>query len=229
MSDPRRKKQIRRAIEKAVQFTLGHQGKFRRNAIEQGGWRYLRLSNQVSDADLSITSWQLLFLRSAQNAEFSVPKQHIDQAVDYVKNCFDQRRRTFTYCIFRGRHTTRAMAGAGIVSLAVSGNHNDRRAEVAGQWILSQPFNRYNRSSGVYGDRFHYSAYYCSQAMFQLGGEYWARFFPSLLQTLAANQRRDGSWDRESSYDGGYGNAYSSALVILSLTPPYQILPIYQR
>jgi len=26
-----------------------------------------------------------------------------------------------------------------------------------------------------------------------------------------------------------FGNVYSSALAILSLTPPYQLLPIYQR
>jgi hypothetical protein len=29
--------------------------------------------------------------------------------------------------------------------------------------------------------------------------------------------------------DGPYGSAYTTALAILALTPPYQILPIYQR
>jgi hypothetical protein len=75
-----------------------------------------------------------------------------------------------------------------------------------------------------------YSAYYCSQAMFQLGGEHWSRFYPPLMSTLARNQRPDGSWNREGSGDTTrYGNAYSSALAILALTPPYQLLPIYQR
>ena len=65
--------------------------------------------------------------------------------------------------------------------------------------------------------------------MFQLGGDYWSKFYPPLMKTLVEHQRPDGSWDRESASDGVYGNAYTTALAILSLTPPYQILPIYQR
>lgn len=66
--------------------------------------------------------------------------------------------------------------------------------------------------------------------MFQLGGDHWSNFYPPLLDVLAKNQRSDGSWDHELGSDTTrYGNAYSSALAILALTPPYQILPIFQR
>lgn len=223
MSAPRRQKQIRTAVIRAVGFTLGHQSKFRRNAVEQGGWRYLRLGNHRSDADLSVTAWQLLFLRSAKNAEFDVPKEKIDEATDFVRRCFNPRRGSFTYAIVTGRETTPAMAGAGIVSLAMGGEHQSEMVQTAGRHILALRFNRYKGLT-----RYHYSAYYCSQAMFQLGGKFWAEFFPELMEALVRNQRPDGSWDREAR-DSYYGNTYTSALAVLALTPPYQILPIYQR
>jgi len=78
-------------------------------------------------------------------------------------------------------------------------------------------------------DRYHYSAYYCSLAMFQLGGEYWAQFYPRLVRVLLRHQTRDGSWQAESGPDGIFGDRYTTALMVLALTPPYQLLPIYQR
>ncbi len=214
---------IRLGIMKACDFTLKHQSRFNRNRQEQGGWRYLKLSDHRSDADLSITSWQLLFLRSARNAEFEVPEKAINDAMDYVERCFDPNRGTFIYCIVSGRWETPAMAGAGIVSLAMGGRHDSKEARGAGQWMARQRFDRYHGVS-----RYHYSAYYCSQAAFQLGADYWSSFYPPLMNALIDNQRPDGSWNSERQ-DSQYGNAYSTALSVLTLTPPYQILPIYQR
>ena len=66
--------------------------------------------------------------------------------------------------------------------------------------------------------------------MFQLGGDFWRKFFPRLLTVLAEAQHADGSWDIESlDAEANFGNIYTTALCVLSLTPPYQILPIYQR
>ena len=96
------------------------------------------------------------------------------------------------------------------------------------RWILKHPFTHYNRRRQS-DDRYHYSAYYCSQAMFQLGGKYWEQFYPDLQKVLLTNQQRDGSWDREAVHDGQFGNVYTTALTVLALTPPYQLLPIYQR
>lgn len=223
MCGAERQDQIRVAVNKGLEFTLGHQSKFHRHRQELGGWRYLKLSDQRSDADLSITSWQLLFLRSAKNAEFDVPHSVMNEAMGYVERCFDPSRGTFLYCMYVGRQATPAMAGAGIVSLSMGGQHESDSAQQTAQWMKRQPFGSYQRV-----DRYHYSAYYCSQAAFQLGGQYWAEFYPPLMTALVENQRRDGSWDREAR-EREYGNAYSTALAVLALTPPYQILPIYQR
>ncbi|MCA9028783.1 MAG: terpene cyclase/mutase family protein [Planctomycetaceae bacterium] len=214
---------IRESVIKACQFTFTRQGFYKRHPEEQGGWRYLNLYRQQSDADLSITSWQLLFLRSARNAEFDIPEKVINDAMEYVEGCYDPRRGSFMYCIVAGRDTTPAMCGAGIVSLSMGGRHDSPEAQNAGEWMMRQRFGSYQ---GV--DRYHYSAYYCSQAAFQLGSEYWSKFYPPLMNALVDHQRPDGSWDLEHQ-EAIYGNVYSTSLSILALTPPYQILPIYQR
>ena len=74
------------------------------------------LDTSASDADLSITSWQLMFLRSAVNAGFDVPVEHVDSAVGYVTRCYDARHRSFSYAAHDKRFS-RAMAGAGALSL----------------------------------------------------------------------------------------------------------------
>jgi hypothetical protein len=179
-----------------------------------------------AESDLSVTTWQLMFLRSARNAEFEVPAEAIEEAMAYVHRAFSPQDGAFSYQ--QGRRTNRAMAGSGIISLSLAGEHQSEMAKSAGQWVLGHPFHRYNRVEH-HEERYHYSAYYCSQAMFQLGDEYWSRFFPPFQRVLVEHQQADGSWPRESNKDGVFGSSYTTALVILSLTPPYQLLPIYQR
>jgi hypothetical protein len=168
-----------------------------------------------------------MFLRSARNAEFEVPEQFIDDAMDYVRGCFDDMQSTFIYAEAENRPSG-GIVGGGILSMALGGEHQSPIARLAGDWILANRHRPYN-GPGMHGmDRYHYSTYYCSQAMFQLGGDYWARFYPDMLDTLLRNQRSDGSWEPEAMMDGSYGNAYTTALAILALTPPYQLLPLYQ-
>lgn len=219
--------QIALTIRRALEFTRLQQTKPRRNPREKGGWRYLR-PRQGWDADISVSSWQLMFYRSARNAEFEVPKEFIDEALEYIRRGFDDRQGTFTYNLPGGANlATRGVAGGAIVSLALGGEHQTEIARRAGDWILRQSFDRYNSGVGPY----HYGAYYCSQGMFQLGGEYWRQFFPPLADTLVEHQsQRDGSWETENDHNGDYfGHCYTTSLAVLALTPAYQLLPIFQR
>lgn len=219
---------IRNAIEAALAFSFTQVPAPKRHDDDRGGWRYL-MRHQSSDSDLSVTSWELMFLRSCKNAGFDVPTGLIDEAVGYVRRCYDAQDRIFWYAL-RGRErvTTRAMTGAGILSLSLAGRHNTPEAQAAGDWVLAHPFNRYLERVGTH-DRFFYGAFYCSQAMYQLGGRHWQSFYPVLAKTLVDNQAPDGSWRSEEGFDREFGNVYSSALAVLALSPRYQLLPIFQR
>jgi len=67
--------------------------------------------------------------------------------------------------------------------------------------------------------------------MAQLGGRYWEQFFPPLVNVLLNSQEASGSWPLEVDQGGEavFGKVYSTAMAVLSLTPPYQLLPVYQR
>jgi len=221
---------IQPAVQKAIEFTLRRQRVPKRSTVDEGGWRYMdRWAG--CDSDLSVTSWQLMFLRSAKNAGFDVPTEDIDAAMPYVSRCFDVHRGSFMYGLIGGdRALTRPMAGAGVVSFSLGGLHDTEAARSAGDWILRHPFEPY-LGPGVHerDTRYFYGAFYCSQATLQLGGKYWREFYPRLARVLVANQSKSGAWDSEPGEDMTYGNAYSTALAVLALTTPYQLLPIYQR
>ncbi len=225
-------------IEKSIEAALEMQRWPKRRDVDRGGWRYVDVfsgEEEDFDSDLSVTGWYLMFLRSAKNAGFDVPQEPIDDAVGYVRRCFNPEYGVFQLMATRANRRSRGMAGAGILALAHAGQHESTEAKAAGDWLLNYDFNQYNAleefgRTGWVDDRYHYSAFNCCQGMYQLGGDYWREFFPPLARTLIANQQPDGSWLAESHYaDQKYGDAYCTALVLLSLGAPNQLLPVFQR
>lgn len=240
---PEQSEKLANVIEEAIAATLEMQRWDTKEKKDVGGWRYLdrRIDGpdgerfHKPDSDLSVTGWQLMFLRSARNAGFDVPEKSISEAVKYVENCFleGDNRQVHAYLVDKELTCTRAMAGAGVLALAHAGKHESKEAIASGGWLLKRDFKNYNADEPIYDypwlpDRYHYGAVLCTQAMYQLGGKYWEQFYPPLVETLLANQRADGSWPPERA-DKQFGNCYSTALCILSLSVPNQMLPIFQR
>ena len=228
MVDRDRAAEIERVVPKALKFTRKRQTLPKSYPEEKGGWRYFYEGNPESD--LSVTGWQMMFLRSAKNPGFDVPQQHVDEALKYVRSCWNEKEGVFYYMTTPGqRRWSRGMCGVGIISLTMAGEHQTPMAKKAGRFILRNSFQRFGDRVGG-GERWFYSAYVCSQAMSQLGGQYWERFYPSLVETVLSTQRPDGSWPAEPySGDSQYGNACTTNFSILAMTPPLQLLPLYQR
>jgi hypothetical protein len=226
-----RAKAVKQAIERALQVSRRLQLR-PKPPEEKGGWRYVTVTRAPGDSDLSVTGWQLMFLRSARNAEFNVPQEYVDEAMDYVRRLFDPATGMFYYKKMGGYGVkpSRGLAGVGILSLSMGGDHQSAMARAAGDWLLAHPYRMFGERIGE-ADKFFYSTYYCSQAMAQLGGHYWEQFFPGLVRVLLSSQGPNGSWPLE--LDAGneavFGNVYTTAMAVLSLTPPYQLLPVYQR
>jgi hypothetical protein len=227
-----RSKNVKLALQKALQYTRDLQTRHKKYANDHGGWRYVRVQNAPNDADsdLSVTGWQLMFLRSARNAEFKVPQQYIDEAMEYVHRAWNEQVGMFRYEVSAAQRDrySRGLMGSAILSLSLGGQHQSPEAQAAGDWLLAHPFHSFVEQIGG-GDRFFYSTYYCSQAAAQLGGRYWTGIYPSIAGILLKIQHTDGSFPLESRNDGVFGADYSTAMAVLSLTPAYQILPVYQR
>ncbi len=228
-----RARNVRAAVNKAIQFTRALQTRAKPFGADAGGLRYLRQKPGESDSDLSITAWHLMFYRSAKNAEFNVPQEFVGDAVAYVRRCWNPGARMFNYSTGGGPEggfgASRGMTGAGILALSLAGQHESPIARAAGEWLVAHPYRSLGESIGEW-DRCFYSTYYCSQAAAQLGGHYWEKIFPPIVNMYVSAQRPDGSFPAEIQMtDRMFGNSYTTALVVLALTPAYQLLPVYQR
>lgn len=213
MTDAKTSQAIRPKLEKAVKLIL--QGQRTDKSVHRGGWRYRLDSN---DADMSVTGWQILALRAARNLGCDVPAERIDLAMEYVQRCRDARTGGFTY--MPGAMTTSACTGTGILALELCGKdrHHSREALLAGSYLLKTPL----RLEEPY---FFYAAYYTSQAMFQLGNNYWTIYRPHLHKLLLDGQQANGGWIN----NDPFGTSYNTSMAILALTVEYRLLPIYQR
>jgi hypothetical protein len=223
---------VRAAITRAIRYSHLLQVRPKVWASDLGGVRYVRLKNpRAEDADLSVTAWHLMFWRSARNAEFNVPQSYMNDGISFVRRCWNPEVKMFNYIAHQnnGATASRGLAGAGIVSLSMAGQHNSAIALAAGVWLRAHPIHDFSEAIGPM-DEFYYSAYYCSQAAAQLGGQYWADIYPPMVEALAKIQRADGSFPPEPRMaDGRFGPCYSTAMAVLAMTPAYQLLPVYQR
>jgi hypothetical protein len=192
-----------------------------------GGWRY---RVEGSDADLSVTGWQLLALRAAKNVGCDVPADRIRAAVEYVRRCHDPRTGGYMYQANAYSNVTIPCTGTGVLALELCGKeyHKSPQALRAASFLLRNPL--------VPGQpHFFYGVYYVSQAMFQmgdaLGTNYWKSYRQDLHRLLLQvnPQRADGAWTGRAVDDGRLGPAYCTAMAILALTVEYRLLPIYQR
>jgi len=209
-------KEIRTKIARAVEVILKAQ---RVRGTEKGGWRYN--VGHWGGSDLSVTGWQILALRACRNLGCDVPADAIASAVDFIKRCHDPATGGFRYTPEDG--VTVPCTGTGILALELCGKdlHKSPMVLKAGGHLLKNP-PRWGASF------FWYMVYYCSQATFQLGDNYWNFYRPQLHDVLLRNQGTNGSWNGGGS-DSGYGIHYTTAMGVLALTVEYRFLPIYQR
>jgi hypothetical protein len=199
---------VREALIKAVRLIVNTQN-------NQGGWRYQPVPY---DADISVTICQIMALRSARNAGLSVPKETIDKAIAYVRQCQNPADGGFRYMLNSGGSAFPRSA-AGVASLYYAGVYQDEAVTKGLEYLLKQKDDISNRGVGHY----FYGHYYAVQAMFLAGGDYWAQWYPAIRQELLAQQQADGSWASP------HGESYGTAMALIILQVPNRYLPIFQR
>lgn len=209
MLDDNRQAKARTAIGKAIRVILNAQN-IKKNFNDQGGWRY---TPDMQSSDTSVTGWQLMALRGAKNVGAFLPQQAIDDGIAYIK-----RRAAFGggFCYEGNNGPNAALTGTGILALSLMGQPDAPEVKAGGDFLLRTPVGN--------GGHYYYAVYYCSQAAWQLGGQYWSTLSREIFSDLLARQRGDGSW---SGAEGG--DTVCTGMAILALTVPYRYLPIYQR
>ncbi len=206
MVDPVRQKKIDETLARALRLIIKAQ-QIKKPENQAGGWRY---TPESGDSDLSLTGWAVMAIRSARLNGANVPENVVVDAVEYVLKC--QQDNGFAYQ--PGGGPKPAMTGVGVLCLTLCGQHEHESLAKAGEYLLSV---KSNPAAGGHGE---YSEYYCAQAMFQLGDEYWIEYAEEMYPRLLQQQAADGSWS---------GAGYQTAMYILAMTVHYRQLPVYQR
>ena len=215
-SDPALAEQARGALSRAVDLIVKAQ-ELSKSPSQAGGWRYQPTSR---DSDLSVSGWQVMALRAAKSAGCAVPSGQIDKALAYVKTCAVRDGGGFAYQ--PGQAANNPRTGTGILALEICGDHSTPEAVAGAEYLLKHP----PRWSSEY---FFYEAYYCSQAMFQVGDRYFSEYYPKLVSILLERQDPEGSWLSGDGNDRSGGRSYCTAMAVLALAVEYRYLPIYQR
>lgn len=218
---------IRRRCKKSIELILRSQQLKRDQA--KGGWRY---TADGRDADISVTVWLLLALRSARNAGLRVPSQAIDDARAYVKRCYVSetdaggnplRPKTgFGYTPGSAKYMSASTTAMGLLSLQLCGEYDSPFCRGSADWLLDNP--------PTWGARWlFYGTYYYSQGMFQAGGKHAEKARQVVYKLLLPEQRPNGCWEGSSSPEREAGLVYTTSLAVLALSVKYHYLPIYQR
>jgi hypothetical protein len=197
------------ALIKAVQL-------IERSQNNEGGWRY----NPVPfDADVSVTICQIMALRSARNAGIEVPKETIDRAVEYVRQCQNSDG-GFRYQLSNG-FSAFPRSAAGVASLYYAGIYKDDALDKGVKYLLDTGLPGKDQNAAAH---YFYGHYYAVQSMYLAGGDAWATWWPHVRTELLARQTKSGSWE-----DPSVGPAYGTSMALIVLQMPKRLLPIFQK
>ncbi len=196
------------ALEKAISLAVTAQ-----KANRWGGWRY---SPTSTDADTSVTGCVLMGLLACRNAGLSVPDETLNSAIVYMQRNTASSGFVAYAGGIGGAGESSARSAVATLVYAVSHHRDTDEYRAALQHIVQ-------RIDHVETAHPQYYIYYMAQALFQADPVRWSQWNRTQAATLASEQAPDGS------FPGSYGEAYCTAMSLLSLALNYRYLPIYER
>jgi hypothetical protein len=219
-------KLLHNRCQKAIDLILSAQ-KEKKHVNARGGWRY---TPNARDADLSVSVWQVMALRSAKNDGLQVPASAIQDAVGYLKRSYSSPLdrnglpdKVGGFCYEPGRRSAAfTMTAAGLLAMQVCGEYESPLVAGAADWLLAHP--------PKWKERFcMYGTYYYAQGMYQKGGDHAQTANRLVQEMLLPKQERDGSWQAQGGEEKNAGKVYATSMAVLSLSVKHHFLPIYQK
>ena len=197
------------------------QGPVPADSPHYGSWRY---EPDYTDGDISVTAWQVLTLRAALNAGFSVPDYAFPAAAKFVRSLHGADG-SFCYESPGDAGDSCARAGMGVLALQLCGHPKDP---------LIPPAIRYMQNYGPAwnleypgeGYPFYYW-YYGTRAMFMAGGEDWRIWKDWMCRLLVDHQNDKGNWEGTQQEESESLTLYRTAFGALMLEFCCGHVPIY--
>ena len=209
--DVERRETLVEVLTKAVQFTGEAQ-------TEAGGWGYVSAKDGHGFDEGSTTITQVQGLRGCRNAGIPVPKEIIDKAVKYIRDC--TLPDGGVQYSSKGGGGRPAISAAAIACLFNAGEYDNQYVPKLLDYCRSNLDNIQNESFG----HWHYAHYYYSQVCYREGQKPWVEYRDKVFNKLVSEAGPNGSWTQ-----GYIGPVYTTAINLTILQLEKGTLPIYQR
>lgn len=186
-----------------------------------GGWRY-----QPHEAgDVSVTTWVVMLLKSAQMAGFEIPSATIvrlDQFLDSISS--DEKSK---YAYQPGKPSIPSTTAMGLAARVFTGTPRNAK--------LLEKGTRHIANWGCHESDLYYD-YYAALLLRHYGGPLWTTWNEEmrdyLILTQESSGKEAGSWfftEQEKTNNQIGGRLYTTSLAVMILEVYYRYLPIYQE
>jgi len=204
-------RRTRKALTRAVDLIVDSQG-------DPGGWDYVMKKSNRSDTSLCVM--QMMALRGAINSGIYVPQKTVDKGVKWLLGRHNPKG-GFGYSSPGGINVAMSSAWSETAPGKLTWDSKEGKpVRTTLDWLLANGQAR-RLPQGGWG---YYATYYYAQAMYQAGGKYWSKAFPTLRDNLVRAQQQDGSWS-----GSGSGKVMATGISVMVLCIPNRYLPIFQE
>jgi len=153
-----------------------------------GGWRY---TANATEADISVTGWQVIALAAAKIAGFDIDPHSLKAVTRFINTMHDEKTGSFGYRP-SDKRVRPGRAGMGALSLQLLGEKNSPKIPGAIRYM----FDKAPVWGGEYqGNYPFYYWYYGTRAAYLAGGEDWELWKNNMCGLLVRHQNPDGSWN----------------------------------
>jgi hypothetical protein len=206
---------LREPAEQAIKFIVSSQ-------YDDGGWRYSPGFEGPPPGDTTVTTWQVVALKSASLAGIDVPYDVWARIEGFLDGVQEDGGSRYVYMI--GRPDTNATTAAGLLCRMIGGWPRDHRPLMQGVMRLGAEQPERNNM---------YFNYYASQVLHHVGGAQWERWNPRMRDYLVDTQATDGhevgSWYFAESHSTPGGRLYTTAMATMTLEVYYRYMPLYKH
>jgi hypothetical protein len=232
--DPATRKKLETLLKKAVEFSC-------KAVTKHGGWGYVSAADGGGFDEGSTTVTQLQGLRACRNAGIPVPKNTIDNAIKYLKDCTTPRGGLiYNYSPGGAQNGSecQAITAAACASACSTGMYNDK---YFGMWVKYCKDTVYKQARNNGHDE--YTNIYFGQVMYVLGDDrymsiidkeakkenamLWSDYKKVMFEHYMKTQGADGGWQAGGGW--GVGPIFATATALITMQLEKGLVPFYQR
>lgn len=193
----------------------------------RGGWGY---NSTGGGADMSVSGWQIMALKSGQMAGLVVSENAIQKTKNFLRDGCSKADDGYPYNVANANNnpSTYRMTAVGLLCRQYMENwgpSNPSMIKAIKNFIQTHP--------PTIQDVYYY--YYATQVMHHFGGQDWRKWNDVMRETLIKKQdatkgTNEGSWDPAGDPWGTHGGRLMiTSLNLLTLEVYYRYLPLYYR